>query len=71
MRPKVAEMSSSPSKNKRPAPELTIDKTAYVHESARLYGRVTIGANTFVHPNAVILALGGPIEIGGEKRGET
>lgn len=43
-----------------------VDATAYVHERAVVIGRVTLGANTSVWPNATLRGDDGPIEIGAE-----
>ena len=44
--------------------EINIHQTAVVSQAATIKGNVTIGAGSVVHPNAAILATGGPIDIG-------
>ena len=43
---------------------VTLDKTAYIHETAYLYGKVYLGPGTSVWPNVVMRAEMQEIHIG-------
>jgi len=45
-------------------PDISVDASAYIHETAQIYGKVTIGANSSVWPQVVMRAEMYEIEIG-------